>query len=347
VVLLAAGIVAATPAVSAAGPGGTTRVYTASNTALIVLDAATNTVTNQVPLGFQPALRVRPDGTQVYLSDSSGGTIRVLATATNTIVATIGVGGQPSRPAFTPDSRRAYVANPGARGVQVIDTSTRQVVRVIPVSGSTLYPPEVSPDGTKVYLTRDTGSGSDLVVIRTATDTVSRTVALPAATVPHDHLVFAPNGRLAMVRPGNVIDVTTDTLVRTIALGSPWIRDFVFTADSTGVYAADTCRMSFRGAIQHIDVTTGTVIRSLIVGRRPLYLEPTPDLTRLYAVIDGGRNLAVVNPTTGTIEDEFGVTDPTTPTRLRDLDLSGAAPPATRPGTRFAPAAPTALLCEI
>jgi len=92
VVLLAAGIVAATPAVSAAGPGGTTRVYTASNTALIVLDAATNTVTNQVPLGFQPALRVRPDGTQVYLSDSSGGTIRVLATATNTNVATIGVG---------------------------------------------------------------------------------------------------------------------------------------------------------------------------------------------------------------------------------------------------------------
>jgi DNA-binding beta-propeller fold protein YncE len=105
---------------------------------------------------------------------------------------------------------------------------------------------------------------------------LSRTVALPAATVPHDHLVFAPTAGLAMVRPGNVIDVTTDTSCGR----SPWalrgFGDFVFTADSTGVYAADTCAMSFRGAIQHIDVTTGTVIRSLIVGRRPLYLEPTP-----------------------------------------------------------------------
>jgi YVTN family beta-propeller protein len=130
--LLAAAVLMLAPAPAAAA-GSATRAYAVRTATLIVLDPATNTVSAQVPLGFSPSPRVRPDGAEVYLSDEFGGAIHVLDAATNAVVATITVGGAPTRVAFTPDSRFAYTTNSDLAAVQVIDTASRRVVRTISI----------------------------------------------------------------------------------------------------------------------------------------------------------------------------------------------------------------------
>ncbi|MGB8897904.1 MAG: hypothetical protein WCC90_01010 [Methylocella sp.] len=46
-----------------------------------------------VTVGLKPSgIAVTPDGTQVYVTNSSGGTVSVIDTSTNTVAATIPVG---------------------------------------------------------------------------------------------------------------------------------------------------------------------------------------------------------------------------------------------------------------
>jgi DNA-binding beta-propeller fold protein YncE len=205
----------------------------------------------------------------------------------------------------------------------------------------------ISPDGSRVYLSAGINGTRprSLVVISTATDTVTKVIPTPDRDV-FARVEFAPSGRLALTDSGLVIDPRTDTILRDIPLPF-WLADYQFTADGTGVYVADSCATDNRGALRVIDPASGAVVRTIINGRNPYSVELTPDNRLLYTALDAGRNIAVVNPDTGAILDVFGVPDPNGNPRVVDIRLSGTAPAAPRPGQRLTPHPPPQLYCQI
>jgi DNA-binding beta-propeller fold protein YncE len=182
-----------------------------------------------------------------------------------------------------------------------------------------------------------------VLVISTATNTLTAVIPLPSPATLPERMAFSPNGRLAMTNGGFIMDVPTDTLLRRIPVDRSFGRDFTFSADSTGVYVVDTCAGNLQGALQHFDVATGALLRTLLVGRHPMLLAPTPDRMHLYVVTDGGRNLAEVDTAAWTVEDEFGGTNPAS-ARIFGLEVSNTAP-LTQPGTRFGLGAPFRHVC--
>jgi YVTN family beta-propeller protein len=157
------------------------------------------------------------DGREIYAGNTSGTSgVAVISTASNTVVATIAVR-FPRDFVFTSDSRRAYVISD--RSLVVIDTGTRRVIKSIALGGFP-YAPAMSPDGSRVYVGFDRASDNarHVAVVSTATNTVTRNIPLVDGRAA-SHVAFAPNGRIALVNTGDVIDTGTGTVARAAEVG--------------------------------------------------------------------------------------------------------------------------------
>jgi len=91
-----------------------------------VVNTATNSVIDIIPVGIQPLKR----GHVAEWPTNSGwifgsNSVSVINTLTNAVVATIPVGNFPIGVAFTPNGDFTYVVNSNANSVSVIDTATR------------------------------------------------------------------------------------------------------------------------------------------------------------------------------------------------------------------------------
>lgn len=314
----------------------------AGGSALAVFDPATNTITDRVPLDFSSyVFEVRPDGREIYVVDIRGARVVVISTATNTVVATIPLGRSASDVAFTPDNRRAYVT--GESGLTVIDTTARRVIATVPL-GDIALDSAVSPDGTRVYtpIRALVGVGSEysLKVTSTATNRVTKSLRLRTGGVPPNQVIFAPNGRIAMLDTGEVIDTSDDTLSHTITLRL--VADFEFTPDSDRIYFADFCFPNDQGSIDLVDVASGRIVSRVSTGGNPRSLDLTGDGTRLYVTVTGA--ITELDATTGRVLDTFGVANTN---GVGQVELSETAPPATAPGQRFAPRPPAFNPCII
>jgi YVTN family beta-propeller protein len=327
--------------VAAAAPATHGYIFDATNRAVIGFDPATNTVTDRIPLGFTAQIRIRPDGREIYAGNTSGTSgVAVISTASNAVVATIPVS-FPRDFVFTPDSRRAYVISD--RSLVVIDTGTRRVIRSIALGGFP-YAPAMSPDGSQVYVGFDRASDNarQVAVVSTATDTVTRNIPLVDGRAA-SHLAFAPNGRLALVNTGDVIDTTTETVVRHVA-GVSGV-DLVFTPDGTHVYLAEFCAPRSVGSVRFLDLAAGQ-LTTIFTGGNPNTVAPTPDFGRLYVSLASGGDVVVFDTATNRIVDNFGVTGTGAPL-LGQVQLSATAPPVSGPGQRFGPVPDARNLCNI
>ncbi|MBI1929569.1 carboxypeptidase regulatory-like domain-containing protein, partial [Candidatus Poribacteria bacterium] len=116
-------------------PSGST-VYVAnelSNT-VSVIDTATHTVTDTVPVGSYPyGVAVHPSGSTVYVANELSNTVSVIDTATHTVTDTVPVGSNPFGVAVHPAGRTVYVANAISNTVSVIDTATHTVTATVTV----------------------------------------------------------------------------------------------------------------------------------------------------------------------------------------------------------------------
>jgi YVTN family beta-propeller protein len=234
-----------------------------------VIATATNTVVATVPVGPDPrGLAVTPNGAFVYVANAGDSTISVIATASNTVVTTIQLATQPFSVTVAPNGAFAYVANTGGPSVDVIDTATNAVITSIPalfptdveitpngafgyVASASFFSGQVSvfstashtvvanlpifaldlaitPDGASAYVV----SSANIVVVATATNTVSATI--PAGGFPQ-RISITPDGAFAWVSDGggfiDIFDTTTHALLSTIVTtGQPHSVVFVVPA---------------------------------------------------------------------------------------------------------------------
>jgi len=180
---------AAPSGLSLSGDGS--RLYVALNMTheVAVIDTATRTIVQRIPVGIYPYTTVMSlDGSKVYVSNWGGkvpgptdftdgmfpvivdprtgipvtGTVSVIATNTRTVVKTIEVGLHPTGMALSPAGDRLYVTNANSDTVSLIDTAIDAVAKTVhvghvgpgrePVLGSSPNAVAVSPDGRTLYV---------------------------------------------------------------------------------------------------------------------------------------------------------------------------------------------------
>jgi len=113
-----------------------------TNNAVSVIDTASNSVADLVPVGSEPeGVAVTPDGKSVYVVNTGDNTVSVINPSTNLVVATVpvglvsqsaAVGLHPQGLAVTHDGKSVYVANTNANTMSVIATATNTVVATVP-----------------------------------------------------------------------------------------------------------------------------------------------------------------------------------------------------------------------
>ena len=201
-----------------------------SGTVSVTASGGTATSVNNISVGYT-------FGVYAYITNSTDNTVSVINTANNNVLSTIPVGKYPYGVAITNDGTKVYVTNQNDNTVSVINTATNTVISTIKVGDSPLGVC-ATPDNKKVYVTNY--QSKTISVINSTTDTVLKTLYLG---VYPDGICAAPDDSKIYVANGQVIDVTTDTIINNLGIGgfgiciSPDGSKLYYTnANNVGIY---------------------------------------------------------------------------------------------------------------
>ena len=293
--------------------GATVLITNTTDGTVSVINGATNTVTATVPVGHQPnAVVVKADGSRAYVVNGGDSTVSVVDLSRDVVTATIPlisrVGNVPAagsaNAAISPDGSRVYVMNTTDESVSVIDTTTNAFVTAVSVrvSGEVNLPRAgiaVTPDSKSVFA----ASGTGVVVINTATNTLSGSIAQDSPS----EILFSPSGEIAYLQSFsilmygvaglNYLGSLEDSLLDTGAQFS--VKNFALTPDGGKIYFT-----TFQnGTVGEMDAKTSTLDASLLIpGTAAVlgpFIGPASPSSLVAAVLPGGRS--VQEGTTATV----------------------------------------------
>jgi len=142
-------------------------------------------------------LCLKPDGSRLFVSNHTAGSISVVDTTSNRVVREIPVGAEPIGLAVSPDGRTLYVAVRGEHAVAVVDTEEGKVARRVRV-GYEPYGLCLCRKGTLLLVTNSISN--DVSVIDTRS--LREMKRVPVSREPRS-VAVAPDERLALV--GNAL----------------------------------------------------------------------------------------------------------------------------------------------
>ena len=239
------------------------------------IDTATNTgrpAITLVPSVFPQDMAISPDGATLYVTgDQDARGLIPIRTADRTVQPSIPVGGNPLGVAVTPNGSIAYVALSDRRGfaVRLVRLATGRLGPRIAMP-SEVDRLAISPDASTLYGM----SGSGIVVVSTATNTVKRVIRVIAG-----YIEIMPGGATAFVA-NSFTDTVTELALPSGAVrhtlhlnGGSFPDGLAANPDSKTVY------VSLGGAdtVLPVAVKSGQAGRSIRVGSEPFGLAVTPD----------------------------------------------------------------------
>lgn len=262
------------------------------STALQVIDVATNTVIDTIPVSSPSAVAVNAAGSRAYVTADSG--VDVVDLASGSVVTTVPTGPFPTHLVLSNDDGFLYV-NSNDPAVTVIDTATNTVVATVPLAGKSRGL-AVTPDGTSVWVSQDAGSGAISVI-----DTVTNTVTSTFPAVRSESLVFTPDGAFLYASDNDsnncvVFDTATRTAVATIPTGATPQGNAISPSGAT-VYQVNASGNS----VSVIDTATNTVTATVEVGFLPGYVALTPDGAFAYVTGEFDSAVFVIDTATNTV----------------------------------------------
>jgi YVTN family beta-propeller protein len=231
-------------------------VYTANagTNSLGVIDAYTDTLVAEIPVGEHPAhVVVSADGKTALVTNGGAGTVSVVDLSTRRVRATVPVGQSPHGLRISPDGREVYLANTNSNSLTVIDLASLEAVAEIPVVSK---PAQVgfTPDGRYLYAS-NAHLGEDVQGHVSVIDTASRQVLNNIAVGKTPIQVYpTPDGRFIYVANTgsgdvSVIETATGSVIKTIASGKA-AHGVVVSADGRFAYISNTDE----GTVTVIDV---------------------------------------------------------------------------------------------
>jgi YVTN family beta-propeller protein len=167
----------------------------------------------------------------------------------------------------------AYVTNYGSNSednegtVSVIDTATNQVTATVLLSEIQPFAMAITPDGTKVYVTDE--SGGAVSVINTTTNNVA--APIPVGNDPYWAVVTPDGTKVYVTNAGSgtvsVIDTATNQVTANVPVGTGGFCSAAVTPDGTQVYVVND--FTSGGTISVIDTATNQVTATVSVGYDP------------------------------------------------------------------------------
>lgn len=238
-----------------------------------VLDATTGAaVGSPIVVGSAPTgVAASPDGSKVYVTNRTSGSVSVIRTSDNKVVNTITVGTQPESVTFSTDGTWAYVTNYGSKSVSVIDTTlaTPKVITTISNVGT-------NPRGI-AYV--QTANGPRVYVANSGAGTVS--------------VINASTNQLIDTKPSTALTVdpiSVGSAPQQIAVSPDGTRIYVTNQSSNSVSVINTATNALDGA-------------AIAVGSKPAGIALSADGSTLY-VANGDDSVSVVDTKTRSV---FGV----------------------------------------
>ncbi|MFZ6682095.1 YncE family protein [Undibacterium sp. Tian12W] len=178
------------------------------------------------------AIRITPDGSKAFITDSGIGRVIVVSTRSDTILADIPVSGKTMAIGFSPDSKKAYITSSnGSSHVNVFDVSSHALIQSFsfPNDVDDLEQLIVSKDGRRLYAPMPNATPASILVMDTATGGVSSIPVIGLkngiAISPSDSLGYTISEKIAVIDtalnvirarlplPGQASDFTSDIAV--------------------------------------------------------------------------------------------------------------------------------------
>lgn len=225
---------------------------------LSILSAADNAVIANIPVGRRPrGVRVSPDGTKVYVALS----------------------GSPKCPPSMPEEEcEQQQADKSKDGIAEVDIASRKLLRVLP-GGSDPEQFDISPDGTKLYVSNEDADMATIVDIPSGKVIKSVEVGREpeGVKVSPDGSVFYVTGETD--HNITVVDAESGEVKADIKVGKR-PRDVIFNDEGTYAFVSGETD----GTISVIDVAENKVISTIELpeNSRPMGQVLSRDNRRLY-----------------------------------------------------------------
>ena len=124
--------------------------YVGGNECLWLIDIAKNVVSSTIPLNSRAwDVVIMPNSAKVYVTQYPNYVVAI-DTGTNEVVSDIGIGLETQDLAASPDGTRLYTANQDG-SISVINTATDEVINTIYTNDNAIYGIGITPDGTRAY----------------------------------------------------------------------------------------------------------------------------------------------------------------------------------------------------
>jgi YVTN family beta-propeller protein len=266
---------------------------------LTAIDAATDTVNAEIPIGFLLFnMDFLPDGTLGFVN-AINNTIPVINTATNTVVNTIPpISSHIDDPVvfeMLPNGAKNYIPLFVSNALAIINNATETQNPNVPVGTS---PENITLliNGTRAYVlnSRD----GTVSVIDTSNDTVIATITvgsnpLTGMTTPDGTKLYVANFNDNTV---SVIDTSSNTVIATIPVGTGPTA-VAITPDGTQVYISN----QNDNTVSAIVTASNTVAATIPVGANPNVIVITPDSSQAYVINLDDSTISVIDTASNTV----------------------------------------------
>ena len=244
-----------------------------------------------------------PTGPRLYVSDETGGNVIVVDPEAGTVVERIAVGKRPRGIRLSRDGKQLLVAlsgspiaGPGvdesklpppdraADGIGVVDLATHKLVRTHH-SGQDPESFDISPDGTKVYVSNE--DAAEMSVLDLTSGTITARVQVGEEP---EAVTLTPDGRFAYVgceatNEVVAVDTTANKVAGRVKTG-PRPRGIAFTPDGKTAFVGNENGASITviDAVAHKAVATIEIppTKGAPAAPRPMGAAITPDGRQLF-----------------------------------------------------------------
>jgi YVTN family beta-propeller protein len=261
---------------------------------VVVIDAASNTVSTRIPAGYNPSVFFYDSAFgKLYCANSGGNNVTVIDAARDSVVATITTGWGAAALCSDPTGAKVYCALSEDGAVAVLDAQADTLLSKVQVGAGVcaLY---CNSQRNKVYCANH--GDRSVSVISTTDDSVVATVT--TAEYPRAFGYDPTRDRLYCAceqREVTVVDCAQDTVLAHVAVSNkPW--DVLYDSASDRVYC-----VNYLNQVVVIDAAADTVVKALTLPPRPCALALNADHDYVYCVSTTGNAVTVIDASQDTI----------------------------------------------
>jgi YVTN family beta-propeller protein len=274
-------------AVMCVNPAGTKLYFSGCGNAIVVIDAATNTVISHVGVGHRPfGLCYNPASNKVYAACRDYHEVLILDGVEDTVVAVLTERYGVEHLCCSPVDNRVYSTN-SHRAIDVIDGSGDSLLRSIPVP-SVPGPLCYSSASNKVFVINPTTSNVTAIAFDTVVATISAGARVAQTCYnPVEDKLYCPNAEYPEVY---VVDCARNLPVATLAFPDI-VTTICFNPASNTIY----CAGALTRKVYVLDSRRDSVIAVLDAGGYPAQFCYNPHDRKMYCTDSSAKAVNVID----------------------------------------------------